>query len=37
MGIMILVAGGAGLLALGVTFATVVYFDARAERRRPRS
>jgi hypothetical protein len=32
-----LVAGGAGLLVLGVTFATVVDFDARAERRRPRS
>jgi hypothetical protein len=37
MGMMLLVAGGLGLLALGITFGAAIYLDVRAERRRERS
>jgi hypothetical protein len=31
---MLLIAGCVGVLAVGTTFAVIIYFDARAERRR---
>jgi hypothetical protein len=30
----LLITGSVGVLAVGVTFAVIIYFDARAERRR---
>jgi hypothetical protein len=37
MGMMLLIAGGLGLLALAITFGAAIYLDGRAERRCERS